>query len=468
MYSRCKIFTPTSIVSELLNLIGYTSDLFGKKIIENSCGNGNILMEVIRRYIVDSISRNRSIAEIKIGLQSDIYGMEIDKGHYEDCIINLNSLVKSFNITDVKWNIVNGDFLKVKNEILFDFVVGNPPYINYRDLTEETRCFLKEKYESCSHGKFDYCYAFIEASIKCLNQTGKMAYLIPNSIFKNVYAQNIRDVIFPSIVKIIDYTTQKIFNDALTSSAILMCQNGIENDEIEYLDIVNDIRYSISKKRLQDKWIFSNFSVKHNSKKRFGDYFIAAYSVATLFNEAYILKNSIEEDRYIVIGEYKLEKDMIRDGASPRSLSYNRPERIIFPYKYINNKLVRYTSSEFEETFPETTNYLKIYSEDLSARKSDNGIEWFEYGRSQALAHLNQHKLLLSTIVTKEVKVYKLDEECIPYSGIYIVPKSDLSLDKAKEILESNDFYIYVKGIGINANGSSLRITAADINNYMF
>ena len=81
---------------------------------------------------------------------------------------------------------------------------------------------------------------------------------------------------------------------------------------------------------------------------------------------------------------------------------------------------------------------------------------------------MNQPKLLLSTVVTKEVKVYKLDKECIPYSGIYIVPTNNLPLSKAKEILESKDFYEYVKGIGINASGSSLRITAKDIENFEF
>ena len=63
---------------------------------------------------------------------------------------------------------------------------------------------------------------------------------------------------------------------------------------------------------------------------------------------------------------------------------------------------------------------------------------------------------------------YKLDKECIPYSGIYIVPTNNLPLSKAKEILESKDFYEYVKGIGINASGSSLRITAKDIENFEF
>ena len=38
-----------------------------------------------------------------------------------------------------------------------------------------------------------------------------------------------------------------------------------------------------------------------------------------------------------------------------------------------------------------------------------------------------------------------------------------------KEVsLLSKEFFEYVKSIGINASGESMRITSSDINNYMF
>lgn len=61
-----------------------------------------------------------------------------------------------------------------------------------------------------------------------------------------------------------------------------------------------------------------------------------------------------------------------------------------------------------------------------------------------------------------------MQKESIPYSGIYIISKGDLKLDKAKKLLESESFYQYVRSIGINANGSSIRITAGDINDFEF
>lgn len=468
MIKKCQVFTPAHNVIELLDSVGYISDLQGKKVIENACGDGNILKVIVQRYIEDALNKNKSRDEIKRGLQRDIVGAEIDSIHYNNCINNLNMVAKCFEITNVQWNILNGDFLQLNIEDEFDYVIGNPPYITYRDLDDEARAYLKENYVSCRQGKFDYCYAFIEASLKCLKDNGKLAYLIPSSIFKNVFAQELRNMILPNVLKIIDYTTQKLFEKALTSSAVLVCEKGVFTQHIVYHDVANKIQYNIAKGDLNGKWIFSKNRTTTICSQRFGDFFTASISIATLLNKAYILKEFTEEENYIICGDYKIERSVVRVGVSPRSLNYKKDELIIYPYSYQKGILVRYSEAEFEEKFPEATKYLMSQKEKLDKRKSDNGIEWFEYGRSQALAHLDQPKLLLSTVVTKEVKVYELNRECIPYSGIYIIPKQDISLEKAKEILQGPTFYNYVKGIGINASGSSLRITAVDVNDFRF
>jgi hypothetical protein len=53
MNKKCQVFTPQDYVKKLLDSVDYTHDLYGKKIIENSCGDGNILAEVVQRYIED-------------------------------------------------------------------------------------------------------------------------------------------------------------------------------------------------------------------------------------------------------------------------------------------------------------------------------------------------------------------------------------------------------------------------------
>ena len=149
MNKKCQVFTPEENVIELLDKVGYEENLYGSKIIENACGDGNILKIIVKRYIEDCLERNFPKEKIKFGLESDIYGVEIDKNHYLKCLSNLNKLAGIYGIKNVLWKLFNIDTLKKKLDIKFDYVVGNPPYIKYRDLDNETRVFLRENYETC-------------------------------------------------------------------------------------------------------------------------------------------------------------------------------------------------------------------------------------------------------------------------------------------------------------------------------
>ena len=62
---KCQIFTPKNIVMFMLDSIEYNNDIFGKYIIDNSCGDGSFLVEVVSRFINDAKSRNISNRKIK-------------------------------------------------------------------------------------------------------------------------------------------------------------------------------------------------------------------------------------------------------------------------------------------------------------------------------------------------------------------------------------------------------------------
>lgn len=471
MNKKCQVFTPENYVRELLDSVGYTEHLYGKRILENSCGDGNILVAVVQRYIDDCVANGFSRTRIKNGLARDIYGVEIDPEQYKKCIDNLNEVLQRNNINRVEWKIFNEDYLRWSVTLQFQFIVGNPPYITYSELKKDEQKYVKTAFETCVKGKFDYCYAFIEKSIKSLSQDGKMAYLIPSSIFKTVYGEKLRGYIKPYLKEIRDYTQDKMFDDALVKSAIMVLEIGNKDGVFRYYNRGNKEEMSISTNSLKKKWFFT--TNKLIGTERFGDYFQVAHVVATLLNEAYVIK---KENYQIVNGVYLcngkgIEKEVVRETATPRSKRYKKEECIIFPYNYEKGKLVRYTETEFKNKFPGANSYLSDFREQLDERESDRNALWFEYGRSQALAGLNRRKLLISTVITDKVAIYMLKKKCIPYAGMYIVPKAGnktYSLEDAKAILESDEFMKYVEQVGIHISGTSLRITSKDIENYMF
>jgi len=467
MNEKCQVFTPENYVERLLNCIEYEENLYGLRILENSCGEGNILYVIVKRYIKSCKKMGLEPEAIRHGLERDIYAVEIDQKHICTAVNRINKLLVEEEIEPVDWNIYCEDYLRLEFQESFDFIVGNPPYITYSDLEVNDRMYVKEKFNTCKTGKFDYCYAFIEKSLSEISNEGKMSYLIPSSIFKTVFGFELRKVIINPLIKIIDFKTHKIFDEALVSSSIFICDMSRKEKMIKYDDESKGTSIKINKSMLEDKrkWVFSN--IQNKGEFRFGDFFQVKHSVATLYNKAYVINEWEIINGDILVNNYILESDIIRNGYAPKDIS-KKKKKIIYPYYYKNGELKRYSDQEFKSKFPQVTKYLDQFEEKLDKRKSDKNSKWFEYGRSQALNHLDQEKLLTSTVISEEVLLMKMNKNDIPYSGLFIYPISDKSLDYAIDILSSSQFYKYAREVGIHINGNSVRITSNDILEYCF
>ena len=149
---------------------------------------------------------------------------------------------------------------------------------------------------------------------------------------------------------------------------------------------------------------------------------------------------------------------------------YGKKELIIFPYEVINDEICKISEDKLITNYPNIYCYLHKDKDYLLRRKRDKGSQWFEYGRSQAIKGIFTVKLLISTVVTNNVKVHELEKEAIAYSGMIVKSKGIdcYSLDYGKKILSSDSFLEYVKSIGIPINGNSYRITSQDIENFIF
>lgn len=467
MSENCKIYTPKEYVEEVLDAIGYSDNLYGRSVLENSCGIGDILCTIVERYIVSSINRGFNHDEIKKGLERDICGTEIDYESVNECKKNLTQVAENYGIRRVNWQIIHCDYLKNKMERSFDYIIGNPPYIVYRDINKNDQEYIRENFETCKKWKFDYYYAFIEKSIIDLAVNGKMAYIVPYSFYKNEGASLVRELIKPFVTRVIDYTHSKKFPGVITSSTMLVLQKR-PSLSIQYDDVNKNVTSIIPKEILSSKWVFNTGSY-NKGEYVFGDYFNVFNTVATLFNEAFVLNDFEKVGNYYCVGDRKVEAGIVKPAISRKKGDNALNVAIIFPYYFQSGNLMHYTEQQLKDLFPHAYEYLTQFKDDLVKRTRDEKAKWFEYGRSQALTTVFSEKLVFPSIGTKKIYTTLVDKETIPLAGFFVTAKSKShTLEEAKSILESPEFYSYLCCCGVFTTGYSRRISVKDVLAYRF
>src|SRR5690242_10111467 len=88
-----QVFTPRGVVVFMLDTIGYLGDnIIKKHILDNSCGNGNFLVEIVKRYLFIVKEKCKNDKEIKYELETYIHGIEVDPLLHKECLRRLNSI----------------------------------------------------------------------------------------------------------------------------------------------------------------------------------------------------------------------------------------------------------------------------------------------------------------------------------------------------------------------------------------
>ena len=70
-------------------------------------------------------------------------------------------------------------------------IVGNPPYVRYRNLNEETKVLLKN-WDTCNIGLTDLYIPFFQIGIENLKSNGILGYITMNTFFKSLNVRLLR------------------------------------------------------------------------------------------------------------------------------------------------------------------------------------------------------------------------------------------------------------------------------------
>ena len=94
-----RFYTPIYIVNNILDLSGYVNgDIRKKHVIDNSCGDGAFLTEIVRRYCDDCDRSGVTKDVTKSELECFVHGVELDSEEAQKCRNNVSAIAAEYGI----------------------------------------------------------------------------------------------------------------------------------------------------------------------------------------------------------------------------------------------------------------------------------------------------------------------------------------------------------------------------------
>lgn len=473
-----EIYTPNEIVRGMLDLCWYAENsrnILEKHIIDNSCGEGAFLCEIVRRYIAAIRKyKNATDREIVKHLSTYIHGIEINTDAFNNCIELLNKTVEDAGISLLpKWDIRLGNALKNHDyDGKMDFVVGNPPYIRIQDMnlngsvTETVKDF-----PFCKNGSTDMYIAFYNLGFNMLNHTGMLCYISPSGWTKGPAGREMRKYINEkrTMVSFIDLGGEKPFEGITVYTGIFRFKNPGGNGSIAYAKYgSNSTIVDYKNVFVGDEMVFGD-NVEMNLAETIESYdgekiVKVKNGLATLCDKIFIYDKMKFSDENQKCGD-KIEIPVIKasTGASKFCL---------FPYNPDGSVMEQ---DDIKEKFPLAHEYIMENKNKLEARKYDG--KWYSLGRKQGISDVWKRKIAVSTVVKDSggVKIEFVPKGTGVYSGLYILFSDENNQDgswakqytRISNAIKSEDFTTYLKALKKYKNGGYYTFSAKNLEKYL-
>lgn len=478
-------FTPSYIVDYIINHI---SPKESDKIADVSCGSGAFIIGAIK-YL--KLKYNKPLNLI---LRENIYGADILPYNVRRTkmlimlyALSINEIVKESDI-----NILNIDSLKYNWDTSFDAIIGNPPYVKFQDLEDDTRNYLLNNWETTKFGTYNLYFAFFELGLKLLSNKGKLGYITPNNYFTSLSGECLRSYFQHNrcIESIVDFNSTKVF-DVQTYTAITFINKNqnefIKFDRIAEQQIPQDFLkkvlftnnsyddLNVKKWRLLCGSERDNISKIENIGSPIGELFNICVGIATLKDEVYFIDPVTDDGAYFEFVKngknFKIEKEVtkplvkISDMKSQDDVSKNQ-RRIIFPYEVVSGKPVPIEELDMKDKYPMCYEYLNSVKDVLVNRGKGKHIykPFYAYGRTQGL---NRKGIKILTPTFSQYPRFLLDNQSDGFFtngyGIYfyndnkslfsnpitLIENSDVLL----KILNSYVMHYYIKKTSVSIEG---------------
>lgn len=454
-----QVFTPPYLVCDILDVAGYSgSSIIGKYIIDNSCGDGAFLREIVGRYCTVFLKQSFDILLLKQHLSTYIHGIELDPEAYRQCICHLDEAAGKFGLSDIQWDVLNQDALSVScYDSKMDFVVGNPPYVRVHHLAD--RYHDVKHFRFTQSGMTDLYLAFYEIGFQMLNTTGRLCYITPcswtNSVAGNALRQYIRQ--HKNLVKLIDLAHFQPF-EATTYTMIALFENGTKHDEFTYCTYIGEQHIILASECLSIEESMIGNSMYLADRKT-----LAILRCVFATTHKYVaVKNGFATlaDTVFIRPTFPFSEHTIPVLKASTGKWYTA----FYPYDTHGKPL----SKEAIFAIPAIKRYLLDHQDLLLKGHSETDCpDWYLYGRTQALKDVWENKWAInSLIINKEsIKLEKVAKGAGVYSGLYILGKTDEAT--LRRILISDAFVRYVRSLRHYKSGGYYTFSSKELEQYI-
>ncbi len=450
-----QVFTPLAIVKLILNKVGYSGKkILTKKIIDNSCGTGNFLIEIIERFCNEFLKMNQDLIKLKKQLEKYIFGIEIDPNLWKICKQKVDLKAAEYNVTNVNWQIFCENTIECnKFNQKMDYVVGNPPYVRVRNLSKHNTI---KKFPFCKSSNTDLYLAFFNIGLNMLKKTGKLGYIAPNSYLKSIAGKHLRKHILDNrlIIYLKDFGWAKIFNQYATYSTVLILRNqNLNTKRFKYENFQNQIK-----------------------NIKFTDYDQDAKKELIFDDEIKTILNSNPHQKVIVKNGFATLNDKIFFNQEKKWFGFN---------KYLIRTFKASTGKKFWTFFPYKKNNAQALSWEeikkmdklkqfllkhkLKLDKKTKDSKWYLFGRNQAVKDVYKPKFAINNIIRNksDIKLEFLEYGEGIYSGYYITWNDSVDKKIIEKIIKNDRFVNFVKKLGFYKQNGFLFFRSKDLEKFI-
>lgn len=205
------------------------------KVLEPSCGDGGLLEAAIETLLKCGAN--------KTDVSWLIHGIEIDPQEIEKALERIQVLTGVATEVDI----YQGDFFAYCKSHLtdkrhFDAVIGNPPFIRYQNFPEEHRsiAFYLMQLAGLHPNRLTNSWVpFLVASTLLLNDTGRMAMVIPAELLQVNYAAELRLFLSRYYKRLTLITFRKLVFEGIQQEIVLLLgeRNGTQHEGIQTFEL---------------------------------------------------------------------------------------------------------------------------------------------------------------------------------------------------------------------------------------